>query len=377
LDNTQTTTYTFTPDNGQCATQATLEIQVNTSVTPIFNAVTPICAGENLVALPTTSNNGISGTWSPALDNTQTTTYTFTPDNGQCATQATLEIQVNTSVAPTFNAVTPICVGENLAALPTISNNGILGTWSPALDNTQTTTYTFAPDNGQCATQATLEIQVNSSVAPIFNAVTPICAGENLAALPTTSNNGITGTWSPALDNTQTTTYTFAPDNGQCATQATLEIQVNSSVTPTFDAVTPICAGENLAALPTTSNNGISGTWSPALDNTQTTTYTFAPDNGQCATQATLEIQVNSSVTPTFNAVTPICTGENLAALPTTSNNGISGSWSPELNNTQTTTYTFIPSTGQCATQTSLEIEVSDRPTAYFDASVHKLGHQD
>src|SRR6185295_17382435 len=107
----------------------------------------------------------------------------------------------------------------------------------------------------------------------------------------------------------------------------TLTITVNPNITPTFTAVAPICSGATLAPLPTTSNNGITGTWSPALDNTTTTTYTFTPTAGKCATTATLTITVNPNITPTFTAVAPICSGTTLTPLPTTSNNGITGSW--------------------------------------------------
>ena len=93
--------------------------------------------------------------------------------------------------------------------------------------------------------------------------------------------------------HTATTTYTFTPAAGQCATTATLTITVNASITPTFAAVAPICPGAALAPLPTTSINGITGTWAPALNNTATTTYTFTPAAGQCATTATLTITVN------------------------------------------------------------------------------------
>ncbi len=177
----------------------------------------------------------------------------------------------------------------------------------------------------------------------------------HLSALPTTSLNGITGTWAPALNNTTTTTYTFTPTAGQCATTTTLTITVNPNITPTFNAVAPICSGAALSALPTTSLNGITGTWAPALNNTTTTTYTFTPTAGQCATTATLTITVNPNITPTFNAVAPICSGAALSALPTTSNNGITGTWAPALNNTTTTTYTFTPTAGQCATTTTLD----------------------
>ncbi len=161
------------------------------------------------------------------------------------------------------------------------------------MNNTTTTTYTFTPNAGQCATTTTLTITVNPLINPTFTAVAAICSGDALAPLPTTSNNGINGTWAPALDNTATTTYTFTPTTGQCATTTTLTITVNPLITPTFAAVAAICSGDPLAPLPTTSTNGITGTWAPALNNTATTTYTFTPTTGQCATTATLTITVN------------------------------------------------------------------------------------
>ena len=71
-----------------------MTITVNPNITPIFAQVAPICSGATLAALPTTSTNSITGTWSPALDNTATTTYTFTPTAGLCATTATMTITV-------------------------------------------------------------------------------------------------------------------------------------------------------------------------------------------------------------------------------------------------------------------------------------------
>jgi hypothetical protein len=367
LNNTSTTTYTFTPNGGPCINTQTLTINVNPVVTPTFAAVNPVCAGEALSPLPTTSNEGVTGTWSPALNNSATTTYTFTPDAGQCANPQSLTINVNPIVTPTFAAINPICVGEVLSPLPTTSSEGVSGTWSPTLNNSATTTYTFTPDAGQCANSQTLTINVNPIVTPTFTAVNPICAGEALSPLPTTSSEGVTGTWSPVLNNTTTTTYTFTPDAGQCANPQTLTITVTPTVTPTFAAVNPICAGEALSPLPTTSNEGVAGTWSPALDNTTTTSYTFTPDAGQCANPQTLTITVNPIVTPTFASVTPICNGQSLSPLPTTSTNGVTGTWSPALNNTATTTYTFTPDAGECANITSLTIVVRPIITPTFN----------
>ncbi len=358
LNNTATTTYTFTPNQGQCAAVDTMTIVVNPYVTPLFTQVDAICAGILLNSLPTTSNNGITGTWSPALNNTATTTYTFTPATGQCATTATMTITVDTLVIPVFAAVPAICEGAALNPLPTTSNNGIIGSWSPVLNNTATTTYTFTPAAGQCATTTTLTITVTPNTVPQFTQVSAICAGASLNPLPTTSLNGVTGTWSPALNNTATTTYTFTPATGQCATTTTMTINVNNVTLPAFTQVNPVCAGGQLNPLPTTSGNNITGTWSPALNNTATTTYTFTPDAGQCALPTTMTIVVMPNVTPVFTQIAPICTGSALNPLPTTSQNGITGTWSPALNNTQTTTYTFTPATGQCATTVSMTIIV-------------------
>ncbi|HLA56365.1 MAG TPA: gliding motility-associated C-terminal domain-containing protein [Flavobacterium sp.] len=328
-----------------CIYQKTVTVTVTPGTTPVFTAVAPICSGTALNALPTTSNNGITGTWSPALDNTATTIYTFTPTTGQCASAATLTITVNQiSTTPTFTAIAPICSGSALNALPTTSNNGITGTWSPALNNTATTIYTFTPTAGQCALTATLTITVNQTTTPTFTAVAPICSGTALNALPTTSNNGITGSWSPALNNTATTIYTFTPTAGQCALTATLTITVNQTTTPTFTAVAPVCSGTALDALPTSSNNGITGSWSPALDNTATTTYMFTPTAGQCASTATLTITINAP--PDFT-ISEGC-------------NGVSYTLSAVQNNASNSLYAwFNPAGTQIGTESSVAIATS------------------
>ena len=89
-----------------------------------------------------------------------------------------------------------------------------------------------------------------------------------------------------------------------------MTIQVNNNTTPTFTQVAPICAGVTLAALPNQSNNNITGTWSPAINNTATTTYTFTPDQNQCAVPVTMTITVNPVTDPAFTQIAPICSSE-------------------------------------------------------------------
>jgi hypothetical protein len=333
-----------------------------------FTQIPPICRGE-AINLPTTSSNGVKGTWTPAVNNTQTTTYTFIPSEGQCATRPTMTVQVNQPALPTFTQVAAVCKGTAFT-LPTTSNNGITGSWLPDINTNTTTTYTFTPAAGQCASTTAMTVEVNESTTPAFTQVAAICKGTSFT-LPTTSNNGITGNWLPAINTNTTTTYTFTPAAGQCASTTTMTVEVNEPTSPAFTQVAAVCKGA-VFTLPTTSNNGITGNWSPAINANTTTTYTFTPTAGQCASTATMTVQVNEPVTPVFNQIGPFNNGESFT-LPTVSNNGISGNWSPAINNTTTTTYTFTPLAGQCATVVQLTVVINTATSLYdvtFDRSV-------
>ena len=263
---------------GSCTATASVTVSIGSSTTPTFSLPTAVCQGSsNPPPLLTTSNNGITGIWTPATINTNAaTSYTFVPNANQCATNVTINIGITAPTTPTFSAVGLICQGEpNPPTLPTTSNNGITGTWSPAVINTNATgSYTFAPAAGQCANSLTVNIPISTPTTPTFNAIPSICQGEsNPPALPTTSNNGIVGTWNPATINTNaTTSYTFTPNGNQCANSITISIPISTPTVPTFNAIPNICQGStNPPALPTTSNNGITGTWSPAVINTNAT----------------------------------------------------------------------------------------------------------
>jgi hypothetical protein len=65
-----------------------------TPTIPAFAAVGPYCSGTSIPALPIVSIDNISGTWSPAINNSVTTEYTFTPDAGECASTTTLTIVI-------------------------------------------------------------------------------------------------------------------------------------------------------------------------------------------------------------------------------------------------------------------------------------------
>jgi hypothetical protein len=263
-----------------------------------------------------------------------------------------MDITIGAQVAPTFTQIGPLCQNSTAPALPTTSDNGFAGSWSPATINTGTvgtTTYTFTPTD-PCATVVTMNITISTQVTPTFAQIGPLCQNSTAPALPTTSDNGFAGTWSPATISTATvgtTTYTFTPTDA-CATVATMDITIGTQITPTFAQIGPLCQNSTAPALPTTSDNGFAGTWSPATISTATvgtTTYSFTPTD-PCATVTTMDITIGTQITPTFAQIGPLCQNSTAPALPGTSDNGFAGTWNPATINTAATgtvTYTFTP----------------------------------
>jgi hypothetical protein len=436
-----TTTVSYTETSAQgCESSCSFDVIVNPATLPTFTAVSPICSGGTLAPLPTTSNNGISGTWAPALDNTTTTTYTFTPNAGQCALTTTLTITVNPIVTPTFTAVGPICNGATLAPLPTTSTNGITGTWAPAINNTATTTYTFTPDAGQCVTSTVVTMTIVVNPLPTVNFTAnpfPVCegTGTTLTANPTNvvptvnfvdlSSNSQSFNMNTAAFGTPVTSplagiLANAPTNGctpfaaglftgkialiqrgGCTfTAKALNAQnagaigiifynnvagvivpggVDPSITIPVYAVTQANGNALIAAMTAGQVNvtlapapPVSFLWSPNGEITNSintgilnadTDFTVTVTNTAtgCSNTVTVTVPVTPNVIPTFTQVAAICSGGVLAPLPTTSDNGIAGTWSPALDNTTTTTYTFTPTpvAGQCLGSATMTITVN------------------
>lgn len=72
------------------------DILVRDQAVPTFAPVGPFCMNSTPSLLPGISTNGITGSWMPAIISTGTvgtSTYTFTPDAGQCAVVVNLVIE--------------------------------------------------------------------------------------------------------------------------------------------------------------------------------------------------------------------------------------------------------------------------------------------
>ena len=161
----------------------------------------------------------------PAINNTQTTTYTFTPNTGTCASTTTLTVVVNPPTI-TITGGTSACIGT--ANIYTASVSG--GTWSlsnPSIGtigsnvgkllatSAGSTNIIYTLTTGTCTITSSLLVTVfNPNITPIFSFPTTICTGSTPPVLPNISNNGIPGNWAPTtINNSVSATYTFKPTN--------------------------------------------------------------------------------------------------------------------------------------------------------------------
>ncbi len=259
-------------DVNGCIGSDDLTLTVSSVGLPVFDAVAPICSGELFGGLPTLSLNGFEGTWLPDFNNLVTTTYTFNTLN-ECVAPVLMTVQVVQSVLTVFDAVDPICVGMEAPILPTISLNGVVGSWDALVSNVNNGIYTFTPNDGLCASDYVVEIIILENSLPSFELASEFCFGDVVDDLPTVSLDGIRGEWFPVIDNENTTSYWFTPYAGQCAGVVNHLIEVHPLPFVNAGSDMSICAGDQLRLLASGAQTYI---WSNSLQNGQT----VVPDLG-------------------------------------------------------------------------------------------------
>ncbi|MBI1225257.1 MAG: T9SS type B sorting domain-containing protein [Bacteroidetes bacterium] len=369
------------------------------ATTPTFNPIGPLCENAAPVALPTSSTQGINGTWNPTTINPSgqggnSISATFTPNPGQCALPTTIMVSITSATTPSPNPIGPFCTTDPSTILLT-NINGINGTWmgtgvssnmfNPMAAGPGSFNLTFTPNPGQCANMASLPVTVTQAATPNLGTAT-ICETDptyNLNQLQdpmypagTWSGPGVSGSnFNPTgLNGVINLTYT---SSANCVSPANTTITVNQAVTPVISGVpASICETEAAIALPTPqggftgnwSGNGVSGNNFDPTGQSGNVTLTFTPDPGQCANPATTSINVTPATTPAITGV-PASVCENSAAIPLpTPQGGFTGNWSGNGvsgNNFDPTgqsgnvTLTFTPDPGQCANSATTSINVT------------------
>ena len=258
--------------------------------------------------------------------------------SGPCAGAADVSniivINVSSTGAPTFDAIGPLCQNSTPPVLPPKSKEGISGTWSPASINTSalgTKAYKFTPSSADnCATPAILNVTIVSAISPTFPTIADsYCQNATAPLLPTTSNEGINGIWSPASINTATpgsTSYTFTPATGQCGKSSQIGITINPLPALNMGPDVTIAPGASTTLNPSVTGNIVSYQWSPVtgLNNATikdpvaspsvTTVYSLdVTDNNECEVTGSIKVTVSAATSKILvpNAFSPNGDGVN------------------------------------------------------------------
>ncbi|MBF01910.1 MAG: hypothetical protein CMP76_01300 [Flavobacterium sp.] len=416
VDNTQTTEYIFTPDPGQCARPTSLEIIVRDQVTPSFIQPAPICAGDVAPVLPTTSDNGVTGSWSPSVvDNMTSGQYTFTPDSGQCGLPFVMDITVLPAcelniIATAVNIQNCETTGSGEYFNVTGNGTDLIGPSGNVFPNSDLGTYvqnsgSLILNGGElrthkgtssniCSVEMKYRIYEVSATPGAFTSLAlPLLDDCNAGSFPSGGTcdpgdqkwnaiSAVVDLTTLALGNYRIDVYyelvgdydsttdcfdTILVDNNGSYYSAEFAIQS----TPVFTYEDPTYCNATDGSITISGLNPSDGYSIAYTDDTVAvgpTTY-YANLNGQivlnglnAGVYANFDIiingcnivnssditLVNPTITPTFNPIGPFCAG-TIFSLPVNSIEGITGTWSPAVNNSQTTTYTFVPNAGQCA----------------------------
>jgi PA domain/Secretion system C-terminal sorting domain len=387
---TQSGIYTGTTTN--CVTQK-LNLTITPQVVPTFTQVAPICSRDTLAALSTTSTNLITGTWTPAILNTATTTYTFTPDNGQCATTATMTIVVNVKPLLTFTANPfPICAG---------TSSDLTVSVTPSLSFASQNLSLFAAAFGVPITAPLSGIIVNSlnngCLVPTPGGVTPYTAGQFAGKIVLIERGGCTfaekvlnaqnaGAIAVILYNSVAGSVTFSPGgvsaavtipvygisraDGLAIIAAMVSGQLSINLNPPVTTLSYLWATGSVTT--PTFNTGILNATTP-FQVTVTNTATG------CFTTVTVNATVTPNIVPTFAQIPAFCAGSTAPILPLTSTNTPprAGTWSPAvIDNMMSGIYTFTPTPvgGQCLATTTMSITVTpntDNVTTVSECSTY------
>ena len=313
-----TRTYTVTDACGNFNTIIHI-INIDNIVDPTFNAIAAICAGDNLSALPTTSNNGIVGSWSPAINNTATTLYAFTPSAGECANSTTLIIVVNPLPTPSITG-TNFCEGGT--TILSASSGYLSYLWNTSVSN-QTITiadggsyYVTVTDNNTC--QATASINITEYVNPTPNIVgnTVFCEGEltNISVGSYNNYNWSTSEHTQSISISNQGNYSITvTDNNGCTGTDQVNIVVNPIPVVFISGDLEICEGQVsvLEAIGTFSSyqwSNASATYMTSVNATGTYSVTVTNEHA-CTASTSFGVTVHPNPTPTITGDLFFCSG--------------------------------------------------------------------
>ncbi len=330
---------------------------------------TTLCAGTSvtLVAAGATSYTWSTGSTSPTLVVTPTTTATYSVlgVSGGCNGSGNISLTVAPQPTVAVSGSTLICSGTTV----TLSATGATSyTWSTAsnassivVSPSSTTGYSLTGISGLCSSTSVHNLSVNPTPTIAINGNNAICLG-NTATL--SASGAFSYTWNPgsltgslvSVSPPATTIYTITgTGTGGCSSSVTRTLTVNSI--PSIAVTVPsqsICPGTSTLL---TATGGVSYTWTPgpftgnpfSASPLSNSIYTVTGRSAAgCTAVATSTVRLKAAPALTFNTFSITCA--SLGSATVFSSGGVgpfSYTWMPGAqtgsvaNNLNPNTYTI------------------------------------
>ncbi|MCK9254899.1 MAG: gliding motility-associated C-terminal domain-containing protein [Bacteroidales bacterium] len=250
-------------------------------------------------------------------------------------------------ILPSFTQIGPLCQNHAAPSLPSISLEGISGTWSPATISTTnigSTTYVFTPNAGQdCWIEYSMTIDVEDCCAMSLNTIVsqPVCYGESghISISQTGGTNPVTYTVNsnPIVSTSfqaEAGTYTIVgTDAYSCTASVSVTINNPQELQMYLSSTPAQCGASGGSAVASV----IGGTpnynfvWSPGgqtinnITNQAPGRYSVTVyDNNMCSAHGEINIEVEGSISAEINTIQEIsCYGMSDAVLEANSQNGV------------------------------------------------------
>lgn len=228
--------------------------------------VTPSGIGRSSGLVATTGNDGyVIREWNtPSIDLSAYFEFTITPNSGYAINFTNLNFKTGFSGAPNN---TPFLIRSSISNFTTniaftkenVFAPVVVDFSAAAYQNVSTAItfriYPFGSVNVS-DTFSIYEFTYSGTTSTLCNPVVPnfptlltICNGSEIN-LGNVFPNGISGTWSPAFNNTISNMYTFTPNSSQCAVSQIVSINITSRpLQPVGAIIQEFTAGQTLADL--------------------------------------------------------------------------------------------------------------------------------
>src|SRR5574343_546384 len=314
------------------------------------------------------------------------------------------------------DAITPIqytfgggATNVNIIGLPAGVTSSITGN-VVTISGTPTANFSYSINTiGGCGTvtlngtvalssNATLSLTSGSNNQTICSgdAITPIqytfgsgATNVNIIGLPVGVTSSIAGNV-VTISGTPAANFSYSINTiGGCGTvtlNGTVALSSNATLSLTSgsnnqticsgDAITPIqytfgggATNVNITGLPFGVTSSIAGNV-VTISGTPAANFSYSINTiGGCGT-VTLNGTVSSTsgISPLFTQIIPVCQGTNIN-LPTTSTNGFTGIWQLISSSTTNVIYEFTPNAGQCASTTTMTIQIYPQPNVIISGN--------